>query len=212
MKCFLIRHGATKGNREGRYVGSTEESVLPGELTKLEKFGRRLPQMDHIFSSPYLRCRQSARALFQDQDVLQELEIIPDFREMDFGAFEYHNYQELNGNPDYQRFIDSGGKTAFPGGEQLQDFKQRCCQAFLNCLWQSREQNWQTLGFVLHGGTIMAIMERWAVPKREYFEYQVKNGCGYQIEIVFLEQDDGKEIIFLGKSCKIAFTFQEKGY
>ena len=28
MKCFLIRHGATKGNREGRYVGSTEESVL----------------------------------------------------------------------------------------------------------------------------------------------------------------------------------------
>ena len=58
----------------------------------------------------------------------------------------------------------------------------------------------------------MAIMERWAVPKREYFEYQVKNGCGYQIEIVFLEQDDGKEIIFLGKSCKIAFTFQEKGY
>ena len=34
MKCFLIRHGATQGNREGRYVGSTEESVLPEELIK----------------------------------------------------------------------------------------------------------------------------------------------------------------------------------
>lgn len=197
MKCFLIRHGATKGNLEGRYVGSTEESVLPEKLKKLREFGRSLPQMDHIFTSPYLRCRQSAEALFQGQEALQELEIISDFREMDFGAFEYRNYQELNGNPDYQRFIDSGGRIAFPGGEQPEDFKERCCQAFLKCLGQAREQNWQTLGFVLHGGTVMAIMEKWAVPKRGYFEYQVKNGCGYQIEVDVSGKDFEIEFIFI---------------
>lgn len=212
MKCFLIRHGATQGNREGRYVGSTEEPVLPEELIKLEQLGRTLPQMDHIFSSPYLRCRQSAQALFQGQKVLGQMEVVSDFREMDFGLFEYRNYQELNGNADYQRFIDSGGSIAFPGGEQPQEFKARCCQAFFKCIEQAKEQEWETLGFVLHGGTIMAIMEAWAEPKRGYFEYQVKNGCGYQIEIDFQENGCGKGIIFSDKSCKIEFTFPDKGY
>lgn len=204
MKCFLIRHGATKGNQEGRYVGSTEESVLPEELIKLEQLGICLPQMDRIFISPYLRCRQSAQALFQGQKVLGQMEVVSDFREMDFGLFEYRNYQELNGNPDYQRFIDSGGSIAFPEGEDPQEFKARCCQAFFKCIEWAEEQKWQTLGFVLHGGTIMAIMENWAKPKRGYFEYQVKNGCGYQIEIDFQEKGCSHNMeLNWKKGCKL---------
>ena len=38
---------------------------------------------------------------------------------------------------------------------------------------------------VARGGTIMAIMEQFALPKGTYFDYQVHNGCGFILE------DDG---------------------
>ena len=33
--------------------------------------------------------------------------------------------------------------------------------------------------FVVHGGTIMAVMERFARPERPYYDYNVANGCGF---------------------------------
>ncbi len=184
MICYQIRHGATHGNLEGRYVGRTDEPVLPLELKKLETLGKELEPVQCVFTSPYLRCRQSAEALFARQKRVFKQEIVTDFREMDFGEFEYKNYQELNGNSAYQRFIDCGGVTSFPGGEDPRYFKERCRRAFQECICQAQRQKWSSLGFVLHGGTIMAIMEAWGHPKRSYFEYQVKNGCGYAAKAV----------------------------
>lgn len=37
MIILLIRHGATKGNREGRYVGSTDEELLEEAVVTLQK-------------------------------------------------------------------------------------------------------------------------------------------------------------------------------
>ena len=124
MEVYFIRHGGTKGNTQHRYVGRTDEEILPEAWTELEKTGKTLGLMDYIFVSPYVRCIQSAEALFgKSQELQGKTEVIENFREMDFGAFEYKNYQELNGNPDYQRFIDSGGTIAFPQGEEPKDFK-----------------------------------------------------------------------------------------
>ena len=111
MKLYFIRHGVTQGNLERRYVGRTDEGILEEEKEGLRQKGQALPKMDQAFVSPYLRCRQTAELLFGKN----QTEIIEDFREMDFGVFEYKNYQELSGNPDYQKFIDSGGTLGFPG-------------------------------------------------------------------------------------------------
>ena len=183
MKCYLIRHGATKGNQEGRYVGSTDEPVLSEQLEKLIKLTSILSPVDYVFTSPYLRCRQSAQEIFSG--FITAPEVIWDFREIDFGEFEYKNYQELNGNIDYQRFIDSGGTIAFPGGEEPEHFKIRCCYAFLSCVRKARDQGFTVLGFSLHGGTIMAVMEALGIPSKDYFAYQVKNGGGYEAEVVW---------------------------
>jgi len=50
---------------------------------------------------------------------------VPEWTEMDFGAFEGHNYQELSGDPAYQRWIDSGGTLPFPEGESREEFIRR---------------------------------------------------------------------------------------
>lgn len=182
MNVYFIRHGATKGNREYRYVGRTDEEILPEEWNALKEKGAELGQMDGVFVSPYLRCIQSAKALFGLEE--QELEIVEDLREMDFGAFEYKNYQELNGNPDYQRFIDSGGTIAFPEGEEPEAFKERCKEAFEKCMERAHDRKWEKVAFVVHGGTIMAILETYGLPKQDYFDYQVKNGNGFGGEVI----------------------------
>ena len=40
-----------------------------------------------------------------------------------------------------------------------------------------------TTAMVVHGGTIMAILSKWAMPHQDYFHWQVKNGCGYEFEM-----------------------------
>lgn len=192
MKVYFIRHGATKGNQEHRYVGRTDEEILMSEWEKLRKLGAKIGRVNHVFTSPYLRCIQSAKALFgamdvnaeQDHEIEGRFEMVSDFREMDFGAFEYKNYQELNGDPDYQRFIDSGGTIAFPEGEELEAFKARCKQAFEACMKQAHDRKWEKVAFVVHGGTIMAILETYGLPKQGYFDYQVKNGEGFTGEVI----------------------------
>ena len=44
--------------------------------------------------------------------------------------------------------------------------------------------------FFVHGGTIMAIMSHYC--DMDYYDYQVKNGCGYSCEVVV----EGNEIVF----------------
>ena len=171
MELYFVRHGRTAGNREGRYVGRTDEPLLPESLTELERMV--MPPVELVVASPMLRCRQTARALYPDVP----LWTLEDLREMDFGDFEYKNYEELNGDPVYQAFIDSGGAVDFPGGEPLLAFQERCRRAFAGAVSRLIEQRVQAAAFVVHGGTIMAVLEAYGEPKRSYFDWQVKNGA-----------------------------------
>lgn len=187
MKLYLIRHGATIGNTEGRYVGSTDESILPKSVEELE--GKVLPKVDKLFVSPMKRCMETADVLFPNQKQV----IVSGLKECDFGEFEYRNYKELEGNRDYQRFIDSMGMCGFPGGEARQTFQERCVSAFdeaMRTAMQNLGNKLDNIAMVVHGGTIMAILDKYSKPHRDYYEWQVKNGCGFGMDVVWSK--DGK--------------------
>ena len=184
MRVLFIRHGKTAGNLEGRYVGRTDEPLCPEGRAALARGGTIAA--DAVFVSPMRRCRESAAILLPGL----EPEVVPGLEECDFGAFEMKNYAELNGNADYQAWIDSGGTLAFPDGESPDAFRARCCQAFAPVarrLLASRAI--ERAAFVVHGGTIMALLARYGEPRRGYFDWQVKNGEGYQAELA--ATDDG---------------------
>ena len=171
MKWLLIRHGQTQGNIQYRYIGcGTDEPLCAQGIEKLKQ--RTYPQVQRVFVSPMLRCKQTAEILYPDI----EPKVIEDFRECDFGAFENRSYQELNGREDYQAWIDSDGEMPFPGGESRAEFAVRCADAF-EALTEQRIS--EDCALIVHGGTIMAIMERFAAPKGSYYDFQVKNGDGY---------------------------------
>lgn len=179
MLIYLIRHGMTAGNRGHRYVGVTDEELTADAVRDLRNARGRYPLPDCVFASPMKRCVQTAELLFPGR----QPELCGDLRECAFGAFEYRNYLELQGDSRYQAWIDSGGTIAFPGGESREEFSDRCCAAFALCCERALARGDSSAAFVVHGGTIMAILERFASPQRDYFDWQVPNAGGYLCEL-----------------------------
>lgn len=186
-RLMLIRHGKTKGNLEKRYVGRTEESILQEEYPRIEQLRHREEMKEgavtRLYVSPMIRCVETARILYPGMEQI----IVPDLRECDFGDFEYGNYEELSFHPQYQQWIDSNGTLPFPNGEPIEAFKKRCQTAFLNTMNQWIEGNANAV-YVIHGGTIMAILEAFAMPHKDYFQWQVENLGGYWGDAVLTEE------------------------
>ena len=238
MELVMIRHGRTKGNTENRYIGTTDEPLLASEAERLLAKRETLEEMrmDHpdiLLVSPLRRCLETAAILFPESEPV----IVPDFRECDFGEFENKNYQELSGNVDYQRWIDSGGRLPFPGGESMSSFQERVCRAFDRAVREASEHLCGEAGraggtseyisgdtgraggaseyisgdtgrvsgaseetqdrsisgtsgdpvvraaMVVHGGTIMAVLEKYGYPRKSYFEWHVGNGDGFLLSV-----------------------------
>ena len=189
---ILVRHGKTAGNLEGRYIGSrTDEPLCEEGIHALEEKVREgtYPPVDLVYASPMIRCRQTAKILWPKFANSSQIQYVQNLQECDFGAFENKNYQELSGNAEYQAWIDSNGTLPFPNGESMDAFKNRCREAFARIVEEvsGAEQEWIgktgifRAGIVAHGGPIMAILEQYGYPKATYFDYQVKNGCGYRL-------------------------------
>ena len=178
----LIRHGATKANLEHRYLGKTEEALSEEGKEKLQmrKDNGMYATPNHLFVSPMFRCRETAAILFPNLP----FQCIPEWTEMDFGLFEGKNYKDLNGNPEYQAWIDSGGMLPFPKGESREAFQKRVVFGFfrmLSCLEKEKASEKDKITAVVHGGTIMALLS--ALSGGEYFDYQVKCADGYRCQL-----------------------------
>lgn len=183
VKLYLVRHGKTYGNTLGRYIGTTDESLCSEGWEALRAV--RYPRVDAVYASPMKRCLETAGILWPHMAV----QCFERLRECDFGEFENKNYLELEGNPRYQAWVDSGGSLPFPGGESREAFRDRCKEGFLEVLSAIREKGYQRAALVVHGGTIMSILEAYAVPAEGFYHWQVKNGRGYRA--VWNEKDEG---------------------
>ena len=175
MNVLLIRHGLTRSNLEHRYIGSgTDEPLCEEGILLLRQLS--LPSVSRVYVSPMLRCRMTAELLYPEISC----QVVPDFRECSFGLYEGKNYAELNGLPAYQAYIDSGGTLPFPGGESQAEMQSRCVHAFHLLL---PELQTVPSALIVHGGTIMSILDAYARPHRSYFDWRVENGHGYILRL-----------------------------
>lgn len=170
IKIFFIRHGATEGNLQRRYIGCTDEALCPLGIEQVMRLKEKTICAGTVYVSPMRRTRETAAILFPDQ----RHHVVEDFRETDFGIFEGKTASELGGNPQYQAWLDSGCRSPVPRGESVQEVKKRCCNAFLNIIRKTKDG--ESLAFVVHGGTIMSLMEAFARPRREFYFWHINNG------------------------------------
>ncbi len=168
----LLRHGATEGNIERRYIGSADEPLCSLGLEQAKALYAEAPACDIVFSSPLSRAYQTAAIVFPDKNPV----IIHDLRECDFGDFTGKTADEMCGSSDYRAWVNAGCETPIPGGEKVSFFKERCIKAFLSAIGTLPDRS--TAVFVTHGGTIMAILEGLADAGQGFFAYSPRN-CEY---------------------------------
>ena len=185
---YMIRHFATLGNLAGCYIGRTDEPVckesIDACLLQQSLHPAFYAPVDGVFSSPMIRCRTTAKIIYPDQMPV----ILENLRECDFGEFENQNYQELSENVEYQKWIDSNGTLAFPGGEDPKQFRERSLEGFLRAVSICMENNWKTVAMVVHGGTIMSVLEKYGPSENGFYDWQIKNGEGISFEF----QEEGR--------------------
>jgi len=192
MQVILIRHSKTAGNLLGRYIGTTDESLCPEGIALLSD--KEYPSAEALYVSPMKRCIETGKLIYPNLFPFEETLL----RECDFGEFENKNYRELDGNPRYQAWVDSGGTLPFPGGESREDFKKRCEEGFCNVIKDAFDKHLQTVAIIAHGGTLMSILEAYAFPERPFYDWQVKNGRGFFLEVP-LDFFDKKKLTVLDK-------------
>ena len=130
---ILLRHGETVGQSSIRLYGATDIALSPiGEqqaqraaaVLKAHRFAR-------VLSSPLQRARRSAEIVLEALDPAPTLELIPGFREIDFGAWEGWTYAEAETrDPDgFARWRSEGHAFTYPDGESRIAFLARIAAA-----------------------------------------------------------------------------------
>jgi len=171
MTIYLIRHGKTQANEEKLYCGSTDLPLSQKGREELLQLRYDIKNV-RFLTSGMRRTNETLKILFGDVPYGED----PRFREVDFGIFEMHSYQELKDIPEYQAWCTGDNEANIPpGGESGQQMKRRVLEAFP----QIREDT----VLVCHGGVIAAIMEHlFPEENKTRYEWQPKNGYGYILE------------------------------
>ena len=167
MLVTLIRHGQIPGNIERRYIGQTDQHLT--EEGRRQAAEADVPAVDRVVTSPLSRCRETADIMYPSLPK----EIENDLREMDFGIFEGRSAQEMADFAPYREWVDGMCKGPVPDGESMDEFSERCMRAFERIVREGRED--ERIAFVVHGGTIMAIMGAFNDEGRQYFEFHLEN-------------------------------------
>lgn len=179
----LVRHGITEGNETGKYIGKTDLSLSSEGVRRLEALHAKnsYPSVQACFVSPLKRCRQTASILFPGAAQIA----IDGFRECDFGAWEGKIAQEIAGqDADFARWISGTGKPVTPpGGENGTHFANRVCEAFEKTVEGMLRSGVDTVGMVVPGGALMAILSAYGLPRANFYDWMCASGCGYSLRI-----------------------------
>lgn len=227
----LIRHGITAGNKEGRYIGSTDLPLSEAGANRLKALAAKYPypRAAAYFCSPLKRCTQTLKLLYPEAKPI----LIDGFRECDFGEWENKTAKEIAANdPAFARWISGQGKEVTPpGGESGGAFMQRTCAAFEKIVKGLMTSGVTSAVIVAHGGTLMSILSAYGLPRAKFYDWMTESGFGYSMRItpglwmrsmvgeVFAEipekrkNDDGNGVMMIDlarEAAEKAFGKQEK--
>ena len=181
LKIHLIRHGATDANYDGRYIGcNTDLPLAPEGLNELRMLKDDIdyPEIERLYSSPMLRCRQTGAVLYPDFEPVT----VEELKEYDFGLFEDKTAAELESNPNFIPWT-SGRLSAPPGGEDNSEFIKRICVGFNKIVLDMIEGGLTESAVIMHGGAIMMLLGVSAVPRHKPVEWTADNGRGYSVRV-----------------------------
>lgn len=178
---YLFRHGITKGNLNSQYIGHTDLPLTTDSISELKsiKAHEHYPTVDAVFSSPLKRSKDSASIMFPNNNIM----LIDDFIEYNFGEFEGLTAEELKNNDDFREWLRGDINTAPPHGESNAEFVQRICAAFEKVVDGCIKTGTSTFAIVCHAGVLMTILSCYGLPEAPMAHWQMDAGYGFKLRI-----------------------------
>lgn len=162
LAIFLVRHGETEHNRQGRLQGRGGVSLNEAgraQAALLASWLGRVP-LDAIYTSDIPRARETASIIagFQRQCAVVELK---ELREWDFGEWEGKTHDEILAYDRERRetWLADPVNLPTPGGESLRDVRDRGIVAVQLIRERSRSGR---VAAVTHGALLRAVIAAFA--------------------------------------------------
>ena len=193
-RLILIRHGEVEAHRAGRFLGSTDAALAPAGLRQAAGLAPYLAakRPGACFSSPLQRCTATARAAVAG--LLLPLQVDPDLREVDFGAWEGLSFAEIAGRDaaTVDRWARFEPDFRFPGGESVAAFIGRVGAAAERMAAAPQE----TVVAFTHGGVIRFMLcGLLRLAPRSYGAFEVRPAAVAELALF----DGGALLQFLGE-------------
>lgn len=158
MRLILARHGETAGNRDRLALGRLDVPLNDTgclQAQALSRFLERVPLVA-VYSSPLRRALETAEAVAAPH----RLHVQPEegLTEMDVGEMDGHTIEEMQKlHADFLRrwFTSEAATLRMPGGECLQDVRERCCESLSRILTRHPDD---TVCAVSHNFTIHVLL------------------------------------------------------
>jgi broad specificity phosphatase PhoE len=164
---ILIRHGATRWNRQKRYCGFRDISLSPQGKKQVKQLCAQMSgiKASAVYCSDRTRAIETARIIFKRK----KLRKIKDLREMNFGVFEGLTYAQAREKYPriYGRWLNDPFSIALPKGEHLNNFKQRVVKALAKIIRDNKDTS---IAVVCHGGTIGIFISH-ILDKKEFWKH-----------------------------------------
>ena len=145
MKLYITRHSKTLWNQEKRLQGWQDSPLTKEGINDALLLKERIKNLtiDHCYSSPINRAKQTSEILF-DHVILDDL-----LKEMNFGLYEGKNITELLNDKQYDALWNQpDDNTRLPGGESYIEVQTRL-QNFIDDIYQKYSN--KTIFITIHG-------------------------------------------------------------
>ncbi len=191
IKLYLIRHGKTYCNERQLYCGKSDVELSENGINELKEILQEhyYEKCDFYFTSGAKRANQTLEILCPGN----KYNILDKFFEYNFGDFELKSYEDLKELTEYTSWVDDEeGYIKCPNGENRVEFRKRIKEGFIELVNFLAEENIKTAFGVLHGGSIGIILEMFYDDSKKFYEWQPKNGRGYELIINVKENNEFK--------------------
>ncbi len=180
-KIHFIRHGLTKSNIDGRYIGRTDEPLSPEGIAQIQQMCDEYiyPTVDAVFSSPLSRCVETAKIIYPNNLPIE----LDGLQECNFGEFENKTAEELEEHPAFSKWLEGAQGIKPPFGESNEEFAYRICSCFEKIVEGIMKTGTRSTAIVTHGGVIMTLLAAYGIPEMPVHEWLTPSGCGFTVMI-----------------------------
>lgn len=192
MKLYVIRHGETEANKEGRFQGWTDNPLNEKGIELAEITGKAMKGIvfDGCYSSPLLRARQTAEIILQESGNGSVPVICDDrIKEINMGTWEEKRFRTEQRDIPLEKAKEFFNKPfEFPGFPEGETARQVCerTQDFLKEL--TAADDGKTYLISIHGFAMRAMLNYLYDDPSDFWQKHVPLNC----EVNILEASNGR--------------------